>query len=470
MTAPSSDYQTWLATLTLGQVSALLREQGCEEGFVKSLAANNNSKQQIYLASDLVQVSRLPSGDPIASSGSSDKPGAKDKKKFQCAVEFHWMTPNGPRRAPNAKLIYYPQYPEVRFSGFLAGCDDPPSFLLNRELRGAEVGRTLILAPNQNDEVFGFVLPPESIAAKQLWNMKLDQYGVMSVWNFAEDVHEALPSIFEELCRINRLGFVDSQRLKKVGPPVPYSAQNGGGYTLEALLGIRPNAKCEPDYQGWEVKQHGVKNLERSSSGPITMFTPEPDGGLYNSKGVEFFLRKYGYKRSGDDNRYDFAGIHKCPNGWNGRSKLRIRVEGYSVGGVEDPDGMIILEGKNGVIAASWSFEKLLGRWKRKHEQAVFIPSLAKKGKTSQYQFGSTVITGTGTSFPQFLDAVINGTVYYDPGLNLKRKPDGTWQSKKRSQFRTKLRDISVLYDTVSVVDSCHPVLPSAVGYRDFDH
>jgi hypothetical protein len=242
VTAPSSDYQTWLATLTLGQVSALLREQGCEEGFVKSLAANNNSKQQIYLASDLVQVSRLPSGDPIASSGSSDKPGAKDKKKFQCAVEFHWMTPNGPRRAPNAKLIYYPQYPEVRFSGFLAGCDDPPSFLLNRELRGAEVGRTLILAPNQNDEVFGFVLPPESIAAKQLWNMKLDQYGVMSVWNFAEDVHEALPSIFEELCRINRLGFVDSQRLKKVGPPVPYSAQNGGGYTLEALLGIMRSA------------------------------------------------------------------------------------------------------------------------------------------------------------------------------------------------------------------------------------
>ncbi|MEO0062747.1 MAG: hypothetical protein RLZZ08_1307, partial [Pseudomonadota bacterium] len=34
-------------------------------------------------------------------------------------------------------------------------------------------------------------------------------------------------------------------------------------YTLEAELGITPNGIAEPDFQGWEVKQYGVRDFVR---------------------------------------------------------------------------------------------------------------------------------------------------------------------------------------------------------------
>jgi hypothetical protein len=38
--------------------------------------------------------------------------------------------------------------------------------------------------------------------------------------------------------------------------------------------------RIEPDFLGWEVKQFAVEGFERiESAKPITMMTPEPDGG-----------------------------------------------------------------------------------------------------------------------------------------------------------------------------------------------
>jgi len=47
-------------------------------------------------------------------------------------------------------------------------------------------------------------------------------------------------------------------------------------------------SRIEPDFLGWEVKQFAVEDFERiESAKPITVMTPEPDGGFYKDADVE---------------------------------------------------------------------------------------------------------------------------------------------------------------------------------------
>ena len=64
---------------------------------------------------------------------------------------------------------------------------------------------------------------------------------------------------------------------------------------MEAELGIPKNSATEPDFLGWEVKQHNVANFDRVEAGTITLMTPEPSGGFYKERGPEAFIRKFGY-------------------------------------------------------------------------------------------------------------------------------------------------------------------------------
>ena len=58
----------------------------------------------------------------------------------------------------------------------------------------------------------------------------------------------------------------------------------GGGFTLEAELGIPKNSVAEPDFLDWEVKQHSVTNFARADSGTvITLMTLEPSAGARRS-------------------------------------------------------------------------------------------------------------------------------------------------------------------------------------------
>lgn len=53
--------------------------------------------------------------------------------------------------------------------------------------------------------------------------------------------------------------------------------------------------RVEPDFRGWEVKQHSVTNFPRADSGTaITLMTPEPTDGFYKDRGVEAFIRWFG--------------------------------------------------------------------------------------------------------------------------------------------------------------------------------
>ena len=57
---------------------------------------------------------------------------------------------------------------------------------------------------------------------------------------------------------------------------------------LTRLGTVSALSRIEPDFLGWEVKQFAVEDFERiESAKPITVMTPEPDGGFYKDADVE---------------------------------------------------------------------------------------------------------------------------------------------------------------------------------------
>jgi hypothetical protein len=57
-----------------------------------------------------------------------------------------------------------------------------------------------------------------------------------------------------------------------------------------------------------------VSKFTRPDSGTaITLMTPEPTGGFYKERGVEAFIRKFGYPDKNDrPDRLNFGGIHRA--------------------------------------------------------------------------------------------------------------------------------------------------------------
>lgn len=171
----------WYDTADIKHVYDMLIDAGATSLWVKRLVANNNSKQQIYLASDPSDLSFLPLGEPSYVEPKSQKKKA-GSPVIQIPVAWHWVTPEGQFDAPDAKLCYYPQYPEVRFSGFLRGCRKAPSELLSNLKRGHEVNRCLFLGPVKDSSgevvrVVALVVGAQSPAAEYVLNMETFQSG-----------------------------------------------------------------------------------------------------------------------------------------------------------------------------------------------------------------------------------------------------------------------------------------------------
>ena len=123
--------------VTLAQVRARMRELGARELFAKRLSPNDNSKNQIYLGGDFRVINLLPAGAPVAATS-----GTHGKPIFKASLRLDWLDDVGRTfPAPAAQLILYPQYPEVRMSGFLKGAEWSPSDLL----ASRDEGRVLLL-------------------------------------------------------------------------------------------------------------------------------------------------------------------------------------------------------------------------------------------------------------------------------------------------------------------------------------
>src|SRR5687768_5470843 len=105
--------------MTFKNLLRLFSDNNCETVYVKRLVRNNNSKQQIYVAQGDTQILNV---FPLKEFKSVLNSHAK-KETFHAACDFFWLDEGGNKfRAPNAKFILYPKYPEVRFSGFIKGC------------------------------------------------------------------------------------------------------------------------------------------------------------------------------------------------------------------------------------------------------------------------------------------------------------------------------------------------------------
>lgn len=434
-----------LPDLSLEQLRAMMSALGVTQLLLKELAPNDNSKNQPYVSrGDLTAINILPAGNfEITQSD-------RGNRIMKASMPFEWLQPDGTSNpAPNAKLILYPQYPEIRFSGFLLGAVNAPNTVMTTRIPG----RRLFFGITSDRRVIGWAAGPDSQLARDIPALgELEKLGVLKVIPLHAISGREL--LIEQLRRIHLLNWIASKRLNRDGT-VSFSAQNGIGFTLEAELGIPQNGRSEPDFEGWEIKASQVKRYDRVPPGTvITMMTPQPDGGLYKTD-FSSFMRRFGYAdRAGRPDRINFGGVHVVGSKHH-LTSLTPTLEGVTNGKITDLGGKYSLLADDGTEAASWSFAKLLEKWNRKHAQAAYVPGEVRTAPEKQYRYGRTVRLGRGTSFDLFIRALSNGSVVYDPGVKIEGVSTTSPRAKHRSQFRTTSGQLASLYqemDNVSLL------------------
>jgi len=434
---------------SLTQLLDLMRHHGATRIYAKNLAPNDNSKNQVYLGGDFSALNVIPHGE-IYSDATAIAGAVRDRAKAR--VKFFWVDEAGRHRAPDTGLILYPKYPEVRMSGFLKGCPEAPSDIM----RVRDEGRLLVLGITPDGEVLGYAMDAAHPVAVEVRNCQWPMIGVfLELPLHAGQAGSPKDRLLTELRRIWRMNWIASQKLAADGTKQPYSARNGGGYTLEAELGITPNGYSEPDFMGWEVKQYGVRDFVRfAPKSPVTLLTPEPTGGVYRDEGVAEFMRRFGYEdQSGKADRINFGGRYDCLRGLHHLTGLRMVMSGYDVRSakITDLDGAISLVNGKNEVAACWSFKGMMAHWNRKHAQAAYVPSLFRT-PPPEYSYGPSVLLCEQTDFLLFLKAFAVGSVYYDPAIKVENASSAKPDIKRRSQFRVAHADLPHLYKAHEIV------------------
>lgn len=451
--------------LPLERISSLMREAGCAHLYVKELAVNDDSKRQIYLTTDLSAFNMFPSqmeDNPPMPKGiaATQKPQRQEgENRIFGHLAMSWIGLDGSRCEANlAKLIYYPQYPEVRLSGFLKGVDNVPSMYL-REKSGEQFSNRLLFlgTTSAGDVIALLAVGHDSLRDEVRHAHSHDDEVVLNEVALYAPAESPRQELVHRLAIIHRKKWIAGKRLSAEGV-VPYDAPNAIGYTLEAELGVMPNGDNAPDFMGWEVKAHTVTSFDSTAARVVTLFTPEPDLGVYCDESVFEFIRRWGYiDLKGRPDRRNFGGIHRVGH-VHERTGLRLAISGYERDetGRVDPTGHLSLVASDGEIAAGWSFRKLLDRWQRKHSATVYVP--ARRRTTHglrEFCFGTSVLLCEETHFQLVLDAMYEGVLYLDPAVKAEGWSSGTPVIKRRNQFRMKRKDVGCLYRRSGVVNVC---------------
>ncbi len=434
---------------TVQVLASCMAQHGATRLYAKELAPNDNTKNQIYLGQSFEVLQLIPFGDITSSA-------IAPEKVLKAAVNLDWIDDNGVQApAFHTKFILYPQYPEIRLSGFVRGCRHAPSEWLSSEKKGRTEGRVLFLGIRPNGKVLAYLGTP-SAPLTGSFNAAKGAFPQAGVLTDISGLLLRIKAANEDLELIDRLnaihekGWIEAKRLVKGGKVVECHGNNCGGFTLEAELGVEENGAAEPDFLGWEIKQHKTTNYLKHGKGPITLLTPEPDGGSYVD-GVEEFVERYGAHTERENITY-FQGIHQVgivhPD-----THMRLEVVGFekSSNRITDSNGYIALISAKDEIAASWSFRKILTHWCRKHNKAAYIPAeVDRESERPKYRFGKNVKLCRSTDPTLLLQGVSSGAVYYDPGIKLDRR---THKTHRRSQFRVKFNQVSMLYRQSEDVD-----------------
>lgn len=430
---------------TLENLVQLYASHGVTRLYMKVLAKNNNSKQQIYLGASFAALTMFPTLGIFADPND-------DNPIFKARLKFYWMMGAGSLYpAPGTQIVFYPQYPEVRLSGFLDGCDNGPSDLLNHET--CKAGRLMFFGVHPDGRIIAAVLPHTHAIANEIKHAP----GIQKIRIFYEIpvASDSREELLGKIRDIHLKGWMKSRKLDPDGNDLPCNDSHCGGYTFESEFGIRPNGDADPDYKGWELKQYSVRNFARLDSSIITLMTPEPTSGYYKTHGVIDFVRRYGYKdRLGREDRYNFGGIHKVGVKHHRTGLTMTLVDfDHDSGKIVSSSARIALLTDDGEEAASWRYVDLMNHWNNKHARVAFVPSMCNLEPTRQYRYGNVIRLGEGVDFLRVVSAMFNGRVYYDPGIKVEHASAAKPTSKRRSQFRVKSGNLAELYLKMAVVD-----------------
>ena len=403
---------------TILQLQTLLRNQGVRTAYVKLLSPRqDNDKNQIYLGGGLDGVTNLfPARIEVRSASRSlaKRKSSAGRPKLEACIDFAWLDGTGVRHdAPNTRIIDYFQYPEVRMSGFLKGCKAGPD-ALRRRLLGALGRRILVMGTAGDGKVVGLVLTERDDPLVGTFpDLPLaGPKGVLRVLSIDGEAGVAPAELLRlEIAAIVQGGWHWS-RINKGGNIVPFTGAQGGGYTLEALLGVAANGNKAPDKHGFEVKSFGGSR--------ISLMTPTPDRGFQGDHTFREFMERYGHPAVNGDGSRRFTGMHKCGI-VNAKTGLGMRVVGYDreSDSFGDAAGVAveIFHHETGEIAASWSLEKLANCWNAKHANALYITfdSRNDENGAAEYRYSGTWVQGKGTDVWRLLRAIDQGIVFYDP-------------------------------------------------------
>ena len=420
---------------SIAQLRRLLAGEGVRTAYVKRLSARqDNEKNQIYFGSRLPGVVNIFPATLSVREGSSST-GKRHSRAGQPIMEarldFAWLDRAGKRHdAPHTRIIDYFQYPEIRMSGFLRDCDAPPD-PLRRDRQAAYGQRILVVGTARDGKVVGLVLSAreDPVVAGFPELPFVPGSGVLQVL-LVDRAVIADPAVLlrQEISDIVRQGWHRSRILRPAGVQ-PFRGSQGGGYTLEALLGVTANADKKPDAHGFEIKSY--------SGSRISLMTPVADYGFEGENTFRRFMERYGRKGRKDDGSRRFTGLHR-----NGRTcvgtGLAMRVSGYDAAtgsfATRTRTGVELFDPDTGAIAAGWSIDKLANCWNAKHANALYIPARRRENAEGdhEYAYGPGWVTGTGTDVFRLIRAIASGLVFYDPAHTIYA--DG--QTKPRPQWR----------------------------------
>ncbi len=457
----------------LSELKDLLAVHHCELALIKKLPKNNNDKNQLYFhhdASILNSVFDLTFSERIEST-STTKRSSKPGKFIPQAVfnEFCWVSKNGTtHKAKECKAIVYHQYPEARLSGFQTIDGQMPRAM------SIEYTKTPNLLPRYF--VLGATPSGTAIALMIVGPSVQFQNEFLNLPNFSDSKickhlvikdrstgTEKLKAILESKVAGKIL---KGCRFNKEGKTIPFTGTQVHGYTLEHACGIKPNSDKNGDIFGIELKCFTNKKL--------TLFTPEPDGGLY-SKSFAEFMKKYGYYKEGD---YRVTGLHRA-NIISKKSQLTLRISYLPI----DKEGLaekrahyspdipfskqlnemrVELEDKNNDIAASWSVERLLNCWGAKHNEVVYCPATVtdndnkteiEQGYLKKVSFSNNFLWCKYTTFEKLIRSINDGFIFLDPAP--KYNENDKSRNKRRSQWRVNdiHRESTSLYKNIEVVE-----------------
>lgn len=423
--------------------------------YIKHLSpSQDNEKNQIYLGGGLDGVTNLfPAQISIRSQSESTakRRSAAGQPKIEALLDFAWLDSSGSRHdAPTTRIIDYFQYPEVRMSGFLKGCPEAPDALRRDRVRRFGK-RVLIMGTASDGKVIGLVLterddPVVSDFPDLPSANARSVFRVLLVDGKSSDSPAAL--LRDELRKIIHGDWHDS-RINRGGRILPFSGAQGGGYTLEALLGVAANGKKAPDKHGFEIKSYSGER--------ISLMTPTPDLGFQGSAPFRDFMERYGHPAQKGDGSRRFTGMHRSGL-VNPRTGLELAVLGYDrqrdAFGEASAVTVALRHPESEEIAAAWSIEKLANCWNAKHANALYISFRSRQGQNgaTQYRYDPVWLQGRGTDVWRLLRAIDRGIVFYDPADTIYA--DG--RAKVRPQWRISARRLGeamgALYAETSTV------------------